>query len=76
MCVDIMKTLCSPTRIKMILTAAEGVKNDPNAFQKVISWSQAITSALEKMKENFRTFPDIVEPFALAIQQVSILGTC
>ena len=58
----------------MILTAAGGVKDDPSALQKVIFWSKAITSALEKMKENFKTFPDIVEPFTMAIQQVGITG--
>ena len=75
-CVDIMKTLCSSKRIKSILATAERVVDDPSALLKVISWSKAIASGLEKIKENFETFPDIVEPFVLAIRQVRLMSFC
>ena len=54
-----------------MLSAAKSVARGSNDIQKVTSWVKATSAAMQRLKEDFVTFPDVVQPFTTAIQLVS-----
>ena len=70
LCADMMRTICSPARVEAVLSSALAVMSDHTAMQKVMSWAKATAAALDRLKEDFTAFPDIVEPFSMALSQV------
>ena len=69
-CTDMLKTLCSPAKVKSLLSTAKSSGDSPTAVHKVTSWTKAVSAAVTKLKEDFSSFPDIVEPFVAAVQMV------
>lgn len=72
LCNDIMETVCAPRRIQSILIAASEVSTGDPVTKEVISWTKAVSTAISRIKEDFKEFPDVVEPFVMALDQVCV----
>ncbi len=70
MCTDVLKTLCSPAKVRSLLSTSSSITGSSSAVQRVASWTRAVSAAVEKLNEDFEAFPDVVQPFATALKMV------
>ena len=69
-CSDLVKTLCSPSRLGQLLKDAK--EADAMAMFRVYSWKKAVTAALDKISSEFSSLPDIVHPLVIGLKEVSM----
>ena len=72
LCTDVMESVCAPRRIQSMLIAANEVLPGNSVIEQVVSWTKAVSAAISRLKEDFKEFPDVVEPFVMALDQVCL----
>lgn len=70
LCNDILGTVCAPDRIQSMLSAAKEISSGGAIMQQVVSWTKAVSVAISRLKNGFGEYPDVVEPFVMALHQV------
>lgn len=73
LCNDILGTVCAPDRIQSMLSAAKEIPSGGTIMQQVISWTNAVSVAVSRLKNGFGEYLDVVEPFVMALHQVHIV---
>ena len=69
LCNDILGTVCAPDRIQS-MSVAEETSSGVAIMQQVVSWTKAVSVAISRLKNGFGEYPDLVEPFVMALHQV------
>ena len=70
LCNDILGTVCAPDRIQSMLSAVKEISSGGTVMQQVLSWTKAVSVAISRLKNDFGEYPDLVEPFVMALHQV------
>lgn len=71
MCVDIMRTICSHTKLHSMLSDIGSNSNLNAVLNKLTVIAKALAQFVHRIHSEFQEFSDIAEPFLLAILQVS-----
>ena len=53
-----------------MLSAAKEISSGGTIMQQVVSWTKAVSVAISRLKNGFGEYPDLVEPFVMALHQV------
>lgn len=74
MCIDMLKTVCSPTKVCSLLADYESNSTSNATMKKLSAMNKALSLIVHRIQSEFQEYADVADSFLLALLQVGNFG--